>query len=244
MAALRPEQLPRWPVSILAAAVLFFALWCFVPSVAQDADKHGTSDLDASTLGDFVWKKDVSTGNELAASRSDSSFNFFDVGDLSYYSEVLVEQDLRRISAAAGIAIERNPTKKSTIAIFHDSKVFSRLKTDKPAFNSLGLPDNILEALEKQVTSDTTKCLNMTITDEKNNVFTTIVLLSEKFDGCLVGGLLDSFGVTASDADAKALIDVCILYEGRRRGLRDRQSLTQEIPKLRYLCTTKTGVIR
>jgi hypothetical protein len=70
--------------------------WCFFPSFAQD-----TSAQDARTLANFTWKKDVSTGNELAASRFDPSFNFFDVGDLSYYSQYLVEQDLRRLAAAA-----------------------------------------------------------------------------------------------------------------------------------------------
>jgi hypothetical protein len=184
--------------------------------------------------------KDESTGNELAASRSDSSFNYFDVGDLSYYSDVLAEQDLRRLAAAAGLALERSPTKSSTVAIFHDGKVFSHLRDDKPAFNSLGLPNNVLAALEKQAT-DTSRCLNMTLTDEKNNIGSTIVLLSEKFDGCLVSGLLNSLGIAASDISARSLIDVCILYEGRRRGVRDRQGLTQEIPRLRDLCIAKSG---
>jgi hypothetical protein len=89
-------------------------------------------------VDDLAWKKDNSSGNELAASRSDPSFNFFDVGDLSYYSQYLVEQDLRRISAAAGLTIERSPAKNSSVAIVHDTKVFSRLKNDKPSSILLG----------------------------------------------------------------------------------------------------------
>jgi hypothetical protein len=196
------------------------------------------------TDGSFAWQKDASTGKELAASRNDSSFNFFDVGDLSYYSQYPVEQDLHRLSAAAGLTIEHTPAKSSTIAIVHDSKVFERLKTDKPAFNVLGITDSTLNFLEKQVTSDSPKCLTMTITDGKNNIVNTVVLLSEKFDACLTGALLNSFGINASDIGAKTLIDVCVLYEGRRRGLRDRESLTQEAPNLRNACLAKAEEIK
>jgi hypothetical protein len=186
----------------------------------------------------------VATGKELTASRSDPSFNFFDVGDLSYYSQYLVEQDLRRLSAASGLTIEHTPAKNSSVSIVHDTKVFERLKNNKPAFKSLGFSDYEITTLEKQVTSDSPKCLTMTITDGNNNIVTTIILLSEKFDGCLVGGLLNSFGIAASDISAKTLIDVCVLYEGRRLGLRDRQGLTQESPRLRDLCIAKAGEIK
>lgn len=230
-------------VRCIATLPTFLSIVCWL-GASSLSFAQGTSAQDARTLADFIWKIDGSTGVELAASRSDASFNFFDVGDLSYYSEVSVEQDLRRIAAAAGLAMERSPAKSSTIEIFHDAKVFSRLRDDKPAFNRLGLPNNILEDLEKQVTSDTGRCLSMTVTDEKNNIVNTIVLLSEKLDGCLVHGLLNSFGIQASDISARTLVDLCILYEGRRRGLRDRQSLTQEIPIIRQLCTTKAGEIK
>jgi hypothetical protein len=205
----------------------------------------GTSSLcfaqEIGNLDDFTWRKDISAGREIAASRSDSSFNFFDVGDLSFYSQYLVEQDLLRLSAAAGLTIEHTPTKHSTVAIIHASTVFGQLKTDKPLFNRLGIPDSILITLEKQVTSDTPKCLNMTITNEEENVTGTFILLSEKFDDCLLSGLLNAFGISAADINVKTLIDVCVLYEGRRRGLRDRQSLTQEMPKLRDLCIARLG---
>ena len=143
---------------------------------------------------------------------------------------------------AAGIAIERGPTKSSSIAIFHDTKVFDRLKNDKASFRSVGLSDNVLEMLEKKITTDDTKCVTMTIADGRNDVVNTIVLLSQKYDACLPFALLYSFGVSAPDINAKNLIDVCVLYEGRRRGVRDRQTLTEETPKLRDFCFTKAGL--
>jgi hypothetical protein len=241
-------------VTILMALILGRPALSFAENTdKRDSAGQGVGTQEArNTLANFVWKKDESTGNELAASRSDSSFNFFDIGDLSPGSKALVEKDLGQLAAAAGLAIERTSGKYSTILIFHDTKVFSRLKDDKPAFNSVGIPDNVLRALEKQ-TTDTSRCLNMTITDGKNNIVNTIVLVSEKFDGCLVHALLHSFGIRESDSEingadvsapeisAQTLIDVCILYEGRRREFRDRQSLAGEITKLRDLCIAKAG---
>jgi hypothetical protein len=196
-------------------------------------------------LEDLKWKRDGSTGDENAASRSDPSFNFFDIGDLSYYSQYLVEQDLARISTAAGLTIERSPTKSSSILIFHDTNVFSRLKNDKAAFLSLGIPDSVIKVLEEQASkSETTKCVTLTVTDAKNNITGTAILLSEKFDDCLLRGLLDSFGIGAAEISVKTLVDVCVLYEGRRRSLRNRQSLSQEIPRLRDLCLAKAEVAK
>jgi hypothetical protein len=70
-------------------------------------------------------------------------------------------------------------------------------------------------------------------------------LLSEKFNACLLAGLLNSFGIdpidsAAPDIDARSLADACILYEGRRLGLRDRESLTSNISKLKNICVAKT----
>jgi hypothetical protein len=230
------------PILPLVLALSVSLLCCFgasSPSLAQD-----TSDQGAHTLGHFDWKKNASTGSELAVSRSDPSFNFFDVGDLSYYSLYLVEQDLRRLAAAAGLTIDHTPAKNSSVSIVHDPQVFARLKNDKSAFKSLGFSDYEIETLEKQVTSDSPKCLTMTIADENTDIVTTIILLSEKFDGCLSRGLLSSFGVTASDINAETLIDVCVLYEGRGLGPRDRQGLARESSRLRDVCIAKAGEIK
>jgi hypothetical protein len=89
----------------------------------------------------------------------------------------------------------------------------SRLKYDKPAFKSLGFSDYEIETLEKQVTSESPKCLTMTVTDGNNGIVTTVILLSERFNSCLVSGMLSSFGIAASDISAETLIDVCVLYE-------------------------------
>jgi len=217
--------------SLVVCCFLLFGFGASSMSVAQEM----------KIIDTLVWKKDGATGQELAASRSDSSFNFFDVGDLSYYSQYLVEQDLRRISKAAGLTIEHVPSKNSSVLIVHDTKVFVRLKNDKPSFKSLGFSDELMALLEKQVTSDTPKCLATTISDETNNITVTVILLSEKFDSCLLGGLLSSFGIAASDISAETLIDVCVLYEGRQLGLRDRKSLIREAPRLRNVCLAKAG---
>lgn len=195
-------------------------------------------------LAHSIGRKMHPLGTNSRLPRSDSSLNYFDIGDLSYDSQSLVEQDLRRLSAAAGLTIDHTPAKNSSVSIVHDTKVFARLKYDKPAFKSLGFSDYEIETLEKQVTSESPKCLTMTVTDGNNGIVTTVILLSERFNSCLVSGMLSSFGIAASDISAETLIDVCVLYEGRRRGLRDRQSLTRENPKLRNLCITKAGDIR
>lgn len=220
---------------------LISGFWCFgacSPSTAQES----------RSIDQYVWKKDKLTGSEIALSRSDGSFNFFDVGDLSYYSQSLVEQNLRIMAAAAGLTIERSPSKISTIAIVHDTNVFSRLKSDKHAFHVLGFSDNDIGILQQR-SPDDAKCVSVTVSDDKNNIINTIVLLSEKsgisehVDVCLMSALLDSFGIVGGgDINVKTLINACILYEARRRGLRDRQALSEETPRLRDLCLAKAGV--
>ncbi len=214
---------------ILGSGLPVLCVGTITVSVAQEA----------GITGSFVWKQDKANGKELAASRSEASFNFFDVGDLSYYSQYLVEQDLKNLAAAAEMTIEHVPAKHSSFVVVHDSNVFARLKSDKPAFRGLGFSDEMMAMLEQRITSDSSKCLTMTISDGENNITGTIVLLSEKFDNCLTSALLNYFGILGSDINAKTLIDVCALYEGRRRGLRDRQSLTQEFQNLRDLCIAK-----
>jgi hypothetical protein len=216
-------------LSTLVSGLLVLSASAVTVSVAQEP---GIEDS-------FAWKKDEVSGKELAASRNEASFNYFDVGDLSYYSQYLVEQDVKMLADAAGMTIEHVPAKHSSIVIVHDSKVFERLRSDKPAFRSLGFSDEMVAMLEQQITSDTPKCLTTTVSDGQNNITGTIVLLSEKFDACLTRALLSYFGSVASDINAKSLIDVCALYEGRRTGLRDRKSLTQESKKLRDLCVAK-----
>jgi hypothetical protein len=221
-------------ITAMLAAVITLISWCGTSSSAL-AQKVQIAD-------DFVWQKDRLTGNESASSRNDGSINYFDVGDLSYYSMYLVQQDLGRISTAAGMTIDRN-LKHSSIAIVHDTSVFSRLKNDKKSFSVLGIPDDVIEMLRQRLTDDA-KCITMSISDDNNNVILTTILLSEKFDSCLVSGLFGSFGILASEISTKTLTSACALYEGRRMGLRDRQSLSRETPRLVDLCLTRAREIK
>jgi hypothetical protein len=211
------------PKVVVALTSVFLGV-ASLPAAAQD----GVS---------FSWKKDQA-GNDVALSRNDSSFNYFDVGDLSHSSLYLVQQDLGRIAAATGLTVDRNPRKSSSIGIVHDTKVFARLKNDKHSFSTLGIPDSIIALLERGVKDDT-KCIAVSVSDGQSNILFTVVLLSEKFDTCLVRGILESFGILASDIGVETLVSACVLYEGRRLGLRDRQNLLQQTPKLRERCLAK-----
>jgi hypothetical protein len=220
-------------VSLGTLAFIICCLFSSSPSFEQDKD----------VLDHFMWKKSSVSGSELAGSQSQASFNFFDVGDLSHYSKQLVERDIGRISSAARLTVDRSSGTSPTLAIVHDSSAFSRLRNDKAAFHSLGLPDSLLTTLDRQI-SETSTCATLTLIDDKGDIRVTIVLLSEKFNVCLLSGLLNSFGIapsdiTATDIDDRALVDACILYEGRRLGLRDREGLIHEISKLRSLCLDK-----
>jgi len=197
---------------------------------------------DIQILDDFIWARIKATGEVVALSRSDPSFNYFDIGDLALDSLPLVERSLDRLAVAAGLTIEHTPKKSSSIAIFHDTKVFTRLKNDKQAFRSLGIPDDIIGDLEKRLVDDI-KCLTATRSDDAQDIFLTIVLLSEKSDvhGCMLSGLINSFGVRASEIDDKTLLSTCILHEGRRLGFRNRDSLSGEMAGLRDRCLTKLG---
>jgi hypothetical protein len=213
---------------VLVSFLLFGSVAC---SLSIASEGQGTDN--------FVWQKNRSTGLEIAASQSEPALNFFDVGDLSAYSLYLVQQVLGDIARIAGKKIDRT-LKSSSVAIFHDTNVFSRLKADRKSFSALGIPDDVIDDLKGRITDDA-KCISSTRTDDQNNIVFTVILLSEKFNECLIGGLNDSFGVRSMDVSIGALLSACVLYEGRRRGLRDRQSLSQESPKLRDVCLAKAG---
>ena len=227
--------------STSVAALISIVCWLLSlsPSLAQDV----------RVLDHLMWRKNAVSGIEIAGSQSKSSFNFFDVGDLSSNSQQLVEQDINRISSAAGLTVDRSSGTTPTLAIVHDSTAFSRLRNDKGAFRSLGIPESLLTKFESQI-SETSTCATLTLTDDRGDIRATIVLLSEKSSEkanvCLLTGLLNSFGINpidsaATDIDARSLADACMLYEGRRLGLRDRESLTNNISKLQSLCLAKTG---
>jgi hypothetical protein len=212
--------------------VLALAVWLVT-------DVSGSIAQDAKGFEKFSWQKDESTGVEIAASRSNQSVNFFDIGDFSPFSFVVVQKDLAKISEVAGETIDR--TLASSIAVFRDSNVFSRLRNDKRSFASLGIPDWVIDKLSNSITDDNPKCFTMSLTDAQNNIYLTVILLSQQSNDCLHDGLLESFGVRASAIETENLVNVCMLYEGRRLGFRDRQSLSRESSKLRDKCLTKVG---
>jgi hypothetical protein len=216
---------PVMPAALLAALFCGSELYCLAE--------------EAPIVDDFYWQKEKSSGVEIASSLSDSSFNFFDVGDLSHYSLYLVQQILGSLSSATEVTIDRN-LKSSSLSIIHDTKVFYRLRNEKQRFRVLGISDEVIESLEQRASDDTAKCLAMTYSDKNSDIKFTIILLSENFHGCLVGGLMEAFGIRGTaDITVRTLTSACVLYEGRRRGLRDRQSLIQDIAKLRDVCQAK-----
>jgi hypothetical protein len=125
-----------------ALASLVFVLCCFGVSSVSFAQEMRTVD-------GFYWQRQKSTGDETAASRSDSSINFLDVGGLSNYSTYLVQETLGSISDAAGKKVDRS-LKNAAIIIVHDTDVFSRLKSDRNAFSVLGIPDSFIDELQKK----------------------------------------------------------------------------------------------
>ena len=223
----------RGVTKLVALTMIISIFWCICAKTLP------VSASDTRNDDSFVWQKDKSTSAEIAASQSEPSLNFFDVGDLSIHSLHLVQRVLDQISSATGQNVDRS-LKKSLIAIFHDTKVFSRLKDERQAFNSVGIPNDIIDDLRQRVTDDA-KCLSMTRTDDKNDIVFTIILLSEKSNDCLVSGLINSFGIRASSISIAMLVDACVLYEARRLGLRDRQSVAQETSRLRNACLNKAG---
>ena len=193
-------------------------------------------------VDNLMWGQIKSTGRTVALSRNDQTLNFFDIGDLALSSQPLVQNVLNKLSHASSVTIERGPDKRWSIGIFHDTKVFTRLKSDKQAFRAVGLPDHIIDFLVQKATSDA-RCVTMTRTDDEMNIVLTVVLSSQQtdFDGCLVGGLLNSFGIkSAQTANASDLMSACVLYAVRRLGVRDRQQLSEQASTLRDACQKKT----
>jgi hypothetical protein len=217
--------------TLLAVASLILSFFHF-SAYAQNAE----------ILDDFTWAPVKTTGEIVALSRNDPSFNYFDIGDLALDSLPLVQKGLDRLAAAAGLTIEHTPKKNSSILIIHDTKVFDRLKNDKQTFRVLGIPNDIISDLANRVADDA-KCLTMTRSDNEQNIFITIILLSEKLEahGCMISGLINSFGVHAREIDDKTLLGTCILHEGRRLGFRNRDSLSGEMAGLRDRCLERLG---
>lgn len=219
---------------------LFSAIVLALIAVVSCSDPGSTAIAkEVKGLNQLTWRNDPTTVAEIAVSRSAPAFNFFDVGNLSPQSLPVVKANLTKIAEAAGETLDR--TLGPSIEIIHDTNVFSRLKNDKRSFNALGIPGGIVDQLASRILDGSPKCLTMSFTDAKGDIHWTIILLSEQSNNCLVSGLLEAFGVHASNLDTESLASICALYESRRRGLRNRENLSHNFSKLRAGCLTKIG---
>jgi hypothetical protein len=102
----------------------------------------------------------------------------------------------------------------------------------------MGVPDHFIETLIEK-SGDDARCVTMTTTDREANIDLTVILSSQQSDfrGCLVGGLLNSFGIRPSEiVSAREMVSACVLYEARRIGLRDRQHVSEQVSELRKKC--------
>jgi hypothetical protein len=191
-------------------------------------------------LDSYSWEQEP-TGQEIAVSRSAKSFNFVVLGDLSHYSLYLVQDVMHLLSSSSGIALDRK-TKYSTV-ILHDRNVFSRAKTDKKAFNEVGITDELLATVMSKVPDDAI-CNFASLYQKDHDIVYSVIFLSEEHNACLAQGLLASFGVHAESLDFPSLVAVCALYDGRRLGIRSREALSREWPRLVGRCVANQGNAR
>jgi hypothetical protein len=187
----------------------------------------------------YIWNKDVATGKDIALSLNDQPINYVLVGDLSYYSIYLVQTLTNMLSNSAGRTVDRT-FKLYSLIVVHDTNVFARLRSDKKSFNALGVPEFMVDSIAARAPVDA-KCSYSTFSDSGYDLNATVLLLSEKFDDCLTQGLFHAFGVLTKDANAGALLGTCVLYEGRRLGIRERDALDRERSRLIDLCAKKMG---
>ena len=191
----------------------------------------------------YAWTSDKEANRDIANSRGEESLNFKIVGNLSYYSFYLVERSVSLLANEAGLTVDRSAPNFS-ILVVHDENAFTRLRNDKKSFEELGLPPFVIEAIDKQASQDA-KCFTSTFSDSSADITLTVILLSDKYNGCLVRGLFDAFGVRIRDGEEdfvlKYLMKVCLLYEGRRRGLRTREQLRGQQSALATGCIERSG---
>jgi hypothetical protein len=210
-------------------AGLLVAVLCATPSSSQTL----------SSAEGYIWNKDAVTGQDVALSLKDQPLNYAIVGDLSYYSIYLVQSLLHMLSDSSGKAVDRS-FKLYTFTVVHDTNVFVRLRGDKRLFGELGIPAPMVDTVSAHTPADA-KCTYSTFSDGQNDINGTLMFLSEKFDDCLIQGLFHAFGVVTKNASASALLSTCVLYEGRRIGVREREALDRENGRLVDLCVKKMG---
>jgi hypothetical protein len=186
----------------------------------------------------YIWDKDVATNKDMAMSRGCTPVNYIVVEDLSQFSLYLINQYINMLSRVAGLQIDRNLGSFS-IAVIHDSKVFDRLKNDKKSFGQLGISVDVIETLAAQ-TPDNAKCLYTNFIDDNHEIKSSMILLSERFNECLVTGLFHSFGIVhKNDDDFRSIMTVCLLYQALSIEKRTREELLNDSGALVEQCTRK-----
>lgn len=195
---------------------------------------------DTQSKNNYLWDKEPNTGKEIAASLAQGPINFLVVGDLSKYGYYLIDSFFSVLADASRIEVDR--TKKDhVLLVIQDRNVFSRLKDDRSYFSSLGIPADILNLLASQLKDDT-KCLFGTFPKgrrDSHDIGASVVLLSTEYAQCLPKIIFHTFGIIADKADLSAILSACALYEGRRRGIRERRALADERSKLIAECTKR-----
>jgi TPR repeat protein len=206
----------------------------------------GTMRSEAQTLtksDGYIWHKGAASGQDVALSLRDQPLNYVIVGDLSYYSIGSIQTLLQTLSKASGRAIDRT-FKKYTLIIAHDTNVFVRLRNDRKSFGALGIPEPMLDNISSIAQADA-KCWYSTFSSgDYDELGSTLIFLSERQNDCLTRGIFHAFGVVTEDANEKAILDTCVLYEGRKLGIRERDALDRERARLADICVKAMGAAK
>jgi len=212
---------------------------CLVLASLSCTVRHSVGQI---LLDNYIWDKDVATNKDMAMSRGRTPVNYIVVGNLSQFSLYLINQYINVLSHVADLQINRDLGSFS-IAVIHDSKVFDRLKNDKKSFGQLGIDADTIEVLAAQ-TSDNAKCVEAIFAGDNHEIKSSIILLSERFNECLIRGLFRSFGVVPNGVvhdndDFKSIMAICLLYQARSIEKRTREGLLNNSGALVELCTRK-----
>jgi hypothetical protein len=200
------------------------------------------SGLDIALEDRYNWAPGVSDKRDLAASFDRTSIRAVEVGDLSGFSLYLVERFFKLVAGSAGLTVDDN-LKHYDLIVVHDSKAFQRLRTDQSAYSWFGLTDAMISTL-RQVSPPDAKCVFSTFPTAENDNVTTVIILSVQFDSCVIRGLFSAFGVRSTADDLTNLMSVCVLYEARRSGVRDRKGLDQNNAAYARACAGKLAGLK
>jgi antitoxin HicB len=215
----------RWPLIPLTFFIFFIVGAMLISYVPPGYAQAGyPSNEQDPPFDSYVWFKDLLSDREIASSRRDAVLNYLEVGDLllADVSKMKVDTELKTFS----------------LIVIHDTRAFERLKNDKNSFSVLGLTDAMLLELEKQ-TKDGLKCQSVSFVDRNHDIISTLIMISEKYHDCLFQGIFQSFGVKLTDNRLRTLVNLCVLYEARRLGIRERQELHREGARIALDCLNK-----